>query len=65
MWRVIPLVVLVLSLAAMTHGQVPAADDWPMYGRTLRHTFDVHTGRRLWQFQVDCQHTIVPVPPGS
>jgi outer membrane protein assembly factor BamB len=113
MWRVIPLLVLVLSCAVTTHGQDLEADDWPMYGRNLQHTFsnpasaitpqnaarlqrawsvptgdvvsasptvvggvvyigawdgffsalDAATGRRLWQFQVDCQPTIVPVPP--
>jgi len=113
MWRVIPILVLVLSVSVTTRGHPPDADDWPMYGRNLQHTFsnpasaitpqnvaslqpawsfqtgdvvsasptvvggvvyigswdgffyalDAHTGQRLWQFQVDCQNTIVPVPP--
>jgi outer membrane protein assembly factor BamB len=113
MWRLIPLLVLVLSVSVTTHGQEHEVDDWPMYGRNLQHTFsnpasaitpqnvarlqrarsvrtgdvvsasptvvggvvyigswdgffyalDAATGGRLWQFQVDCQNTIVPVPP--
>jgi hypothetical protein len=39
MWRLIPLLVLVVSVAAITRGQTPAEDDWPMYGRNLQHTF--------------------------
>jgi outer membrane protein assembly factor BamB len=39
MWRVMLLVVLVVSASASSHGQAPAADDWPMYGRTLQRTF--------------------------
>jgi glucose dehydrogenase len=113
MWRLMPLVVLVLSVAPITRGQTPAEDDWPMYGWNLRHTFsnpasaitpqnvarlqpvwsfptgdaitasprivggvvyigawdgsiyalDARAGRRLWQFLVDCQNSIGPVPP--
>jgi outer membrane protein assembly factor BamB len=113
MWRVMPFLMVVLSLAVTTRGQAPAADDWPMYGRNLQHTFsnpasaitpqnvaslqrawsvrtgdvvsasptvvggvvyigawdgffyalDASTGRVIWRFQVDCQNTIVPVPP--
>ena len=90
-----------------------AEENWPMYGRNLRHSFsnphsrinpgnaaslrqvwafptadvvsasptvvdgvvyvgswdgyfyalDAKTGRLIWKFQVDCQNTIVPVPP--
>jgi outer membrane protein assembly factor BamB len=113
MWRVIPLLVLVLSFSVTTHSQEHEEDDWPMYGRNLHHTFsnpssaitpenvatlqlawrfptgdavsasptvvggvvyigawdgffyalDARTGQPIWQFQVDCQRTVVPVPP--
>jgi glucose dehydrogenase len=113
MWRVIPLLTLVLSVSVTTHGQDHDEDDWPMYGRTLQHTFsnpasaitpanvstlqlawsfpmgdavsasptvvggvvyigawdgffyalDARTGKPIWPFQVNCQHTVVPVPP--
>jgi polyvinyl alcohol dehydrogenase (cytochrome) len=113
MWRVIPLLALVLSFSVATHGQDHDDDDWPMYGRNLQHTSsnpasaitpahvstlqltwsvptgdavsasptvvggivyigawdgffyarDARSGRLIWQFQVDGQDTVVPVPP--
>jgi outer membrane protein assembly factor BamB len=113
MWRVIPILALVLSVSVTAHDQDTDEDDWPMYGRNLHHTFsnsssaitplnvstlqlawsfptgdavsasptvvrgvvyvgawdgvfyalDARAGGLLWQFPVDCQNTVVPVPP--
>ncbi|MGB6177491.1 MAG: PQQ-binding-like beta-propeller repeat protein [Methylocella sp.] len=101
------------NLHAQEGRPINAEEDWPMYGRNLRHTFsnehsrinpsnvsslqlawtfttgdavsasptvadgvvyvgswdgyfyalDAHSGSLIWKFQVDCQNSIVPVPP--
>src|ERR1043166_6813356 len=101
-----------LAVGLLLAPSVAAADDWPMYGRDLRHSFtnagslinatnarplppagdfepaagataspavvagvvyvgswdgffyalDAATGALKWQFQVDCQSTVQPIP---
>jgi glucose dehydrogenase len=93
---------IALGLVILAGGNLHAEEDWPMYGRNLRHTFsndeslinpsnvsnlnlawtfttgdavsasptvgyfyaiDAHSGSQKWKFQVDCQNSVIPVPP--
>src|SRR5215471_7070236 len=104
---------IALGLLLLADGSLRAKEDWPMYGRNLRHTFsneqslinpsnvaglqlawffqtgdavsasptvvdevvyvgswdgyfyaiDAHSGKVTWKFKLDCQYTVLPIPP--